>query len=122
VYGTAGPVRDHAPADPLARAMGPPRGRGLSCADDPSGIGGERLHAWIFAGDRSPVADAFLARSVDGIGATIMGRTMSGPVPGPWVLGAGVARIGHARGAAPSRWCRRELTAPPRPSSGRMGA
>ncbi len=54
---------------------------------DPLGIGGEQLHEWIFAADGAPahpVDAAVVARSEDGIGATIMGRRMFGPVRGPW--------------------------------------
>jgi dihydrofolate reductase len=62
---------------------------------DPVGVGGRRLHAWMF-GTRS-VRERFgmeggatgldddLARAAhDGIGAVIMGRNMFGPVRGPW--------------------------------------
>jgi dihydrofolate reductase len=65
--------------------------------ENPLGVGGERLHEWIFgtptggamlgepAVDAVPgVDDRFLARGEDGIGATIMGRNMFGPVRGPW--------------------------------------
>jgi dihydrofolate reductase len=54
--------------------------------DEPLGTGGERLHEWIFpaGGDRTPVDERFVARGVDGVGATIMGRNMFGPVRGPW--------------------------------------
>jgi dihydrofolate reductase len=54
--------------------------------DDPLGIGGEQLHEWIFPadGDRTPVDERFVSRGVEGVGATIMGRNMFGPVRGPW--------------------------------------
>jgi dihydrofolate reductase len=52
--------------------------------DEPLGEGGELLHEWLFAPDRSPADDAVIARSTAGIGATIMGRNMFGPVRGPW--------------------------------------
>ncbi len=54
--------------------------------DEPLGIGGERLHEWIFPadGDRAPVDVRFVSRGVEGVGATIMGRNMFGPVRGPW--------------------------------------
>ena len=54
--------------------------------DEPLGIGGERLHEWIFPadGDRAPVDERFVSRGVEGVGATIMGRNMFGPVRGPW--------------------------------------
>jgi dihydrofolate reductase len=61
----------------------------------PLGIGGLRLHEWLFptatflrmqgmeGGDRG-VDDTFAARRDEGLGATIMGRNMFGPVRGPW--------------------------------------
>ncbi|MEX5717163.1 dihydrofolate reductase family protein [Geodermatophilus maliterrae] len=52
--------------------------------EHPLGVGGERLHEWVFAGDRSAADDRFPARGTEGIGATIMGRDVSGPVRGPW--------------------------------------
>jgi dihydrofolate reductase len=71
-------------------AAGPDQSR-----DDPLGIGGEQLHEWMFEtatwhrmtgqeGGTTGVDDEFLARGVDGIGATIMGRNMFGPIRGPW--------------------------------------
>ena len=73
----------------------------------PLGEGGSGLHEWVFAtpygrrmiGQEVPdtggadaqgtevgddVDDAFLTRGDVGIGATIMGRNMFGPVRGPW--------------------------------------
>ena len=54
--------------------------------ETPLGEGGERLHEWLFPpdGPRSPVDEDFSARGQEGIGATIMGRNMFGPVRGPW--------------------------------------
>jgi dihydrofolate reductase len=53
---------------------------------NPLGIGGERLHEWIFPadGERTPLDQHFIARGEEGIGATIMGRNMFGPVRGGW--------------------------------------
>lgn len=62
---------------------------------NPLGVGGERLHDWAFASRRWKAAhgldggdtgldDDFIGRGDDGIGATIMGRNMFGPVRGPW--------------------------------------
>ena len=62
---------------------------------DPLGRGGERLHEWIFKtrtfGDRLDSGEAELGidddvarRSEQGIGATIMGRNMFGPIRGEW--------------------------------------
>ncbi len=63
--------------------------------DNPLGVGGPRLHEWIFktrygrrmigeAGGDEGLDDQFLARGDAGIGATIMGRNMFGPIRGPW--------------------------------------
>jgi dihydrofolate reductase len=63
--------------------------------DNPLGVGGPQLHAWIFAtrtgrrmlgmdGGDEGVDDGFLAAGDRGIGATIMGRNMFSPIRGPW--------------------------------------
>jgi dihydrofolate reductase len=54
--------------------------------ENPLGVGGEQLHEWIFPpeGERTAADDVFVQRGVDGIGATIMGRNMFGPVRGGW--------------------------------------
>jgi dihydrofolate reductase len=64
--------------------------------DEPLGIGGESLHEWMLAtrtgrrdvlgldGGETGVDDDFVARGHSGIGATIMGRNMFGPIRGPW--------------------------------------
>lgn len=71
-------------------AAGPRQG-----PDSPLGEGGLRLHEWIFktrsmhelqgrdGGDAGVNDDLFRARTA-GVGATIMGRNMFGPVRGPW--------------------------------------
>jgi dihydrofolate reductase len=63
--------------------------------DHPIGVGGRALHEWVFAtrsfrqafggekGDEG-IDDVFAAQGNAGIGATIMGRNMFGPVRGPW--------------------------------------
>lgn len=63
--------------------------------DNPLGVGGERLHEWTAAtrawrgshrlegGEDGPESE-LVQRGIDGIGATIMGRNMFGPVRGPW--------------------------------------
>jgi dihydrofolate reductase len=64
-------------------------------ADHPIGVGGTALHDWVFAtrtgramigetGGTEGLDDEFLRRGQTGIGATIMGRNMFGPVRGPW--------------------------------------
>ena len=62
---------------------------------NPLGIGGTQLHEWIFAtrsgrqmigeegGGEGLDDDVFSARG-SGVGATIMGRNMFGPIRGPW--------------------------------------
>lgn len=65
--------------------------------DDPIGVGGGRLHEWVFAtrsgaealgmqsgAEEEGLDDAFIAAGDTGIGATIMGRNMFGPIRGPW--------------------------------------
>ena len=63
--------------------------------DNPLGVGGERLHEWIFKtrygrrmigeeGGDEGLDDQFLERGDAGIGATIMGRNMFGPIRGEW--------------------------------------
>ncbi len=64
-------------------------------ADDPLGVGGAALHEWVFAtrrgqrllgleGGDTGIDDDLIRRADTGIGATIMGRNMFGPVRGPW--------------------------------------
>ena len=64
-------------------------------ADHPLGVGGQRLHEWAFAtrtfrqmfgmdSGGEDLDDTFAARGRLGIGATIMGRNMFGPIRGPW--------------------------------------
>ena len=64
--------------------------------DHPLGVGGLRLHEWVFAthagramlglagGGGQTLDDQFIARGDLEIGATIMGRNMFGPIRGPW--------------------------------------
>lgn len=65
--------------------------------ENPLGVGGRRLHEWVFAtaagqrmlgGDDTGIApsadDDFITAGFEGVGATIMGRNMFGPVRGPW--------------------------------------
>jgi dihydrofolate reductase len=69
---------------------GPHQGR-----ENPLGVGGEQLHDWMFetrtgremigeSGGDTGVADDFMHAGFDGIGATVMGRNMFGPIRGPW--------------------------------------
>ncbi len=63
--------------------------------DHPLGIGGGQLHEWLFAtrsgrqmignddGDEG-LDDEFFSKRATGVGATIMGRNMFGPIRGPW--------------------------------------
>jgi dihydrofolate reductase len=61
----------------------------------PLGIGGQQLHEWVFAtrtgatfigrdDGEAGVDEDFVAAGFDGIGATIMGRNMFGPVRDEW--------------------------------------
>ncbi len=64
--------------------------------DNPLGVGGPGLHEWVFAtrtggqmlgtdgGGDEGLDDEFVAQGDVGIGATIMGRNMFGPIRGPW--------------------------------------
>ena len=63
--------------------------------DRPLGAGGTRLHEWVFStragrrmigesGGDEGVDNDFITQGETGIGATIMGRNMFGPVRGPW--------------------------------------
>ena len=69
--------------------------------ENPLGVGGEALHTWYWKtafgkdmqgddmqGEGEPgetgVDNDYLLRGVEGIGATLMGRNMFGPVRGPW--------------------------------------
>jgi dihydrofolate reductase len=66
---------------------------------DPLGVGGMRLHEWVFAtpawqqmhgvegseeGSETSIDNEWVARADVGLGATIMGRNMFGPIRGPW--------------------------------------
>ncbi len=61
----------------------------------PMGVGGERLHEWAFTtrtfremfgqdGGSNGIDEEFAAKGRAGIGATVMGRNMFGPVRGEW--------------------------------------
>jgi dihydrofolate reductase len=63
--------------------------------EKPLGVGGEGLHEWVFKtrtglrmigedGGDEGIDDEFMARGDVGIGATIMGRNMFGPIRGDW--------------------------------------
>jgi dihydrofolate reductase len=63
--------------------------------DNPLGVGGDRLHDWVVAtrafrrvhggeGGTEGLDHQFAERGDVGIGATIMGRNMFGPIRGPW--------------------------------------
>jgi dihydrofolate reductase len=66
--------------------------------DNPLGIGGMRLHEWVFPlavwrethglpGGEANESSRVLEESLANIGATIMGRNMFGGHPGPWDAG-----------------------------------
>jgi dihydrofolate reductase len=61
----------------------------------PLGVGGERLHEWVFAtrtgramigesGGDDGIDESFMLAGDEGIGATIIGRNMFGPIRGDW--------------------------------------
>jgi len=53
--------------------------------DQPLGVGGLRLHDWHIGPDRDhPVNRQVVSDMMDGVGATIMGRNMFGPIRGEW--------------------------------------
>jgi dihydrofolate reductase len=63
--------------------------------EDPLGVGGMRLHEWVFGlevwraqhgleGGEVTESTAVIERAVEGIGATVMGRNMFGGHPGDW--------------------------------------
>jgi dihydrofolate reductase len=63
--------------------------------DNPLGVGGPLLHEWVFEtrlgremqgveGGDEGIDNRFIAAGDAGIGATIMGRNMFGPIRGPW--------------------------------------
>ena len=53
--------------------------------DHPLGIGGETLHGWHLGPEKDhPVNRQVVSEMMDGMGATIMGRNMFGPVRGDW--------------------------------------
>jgi dihydrofolate reductase len=63
--------------------------------DNPLGVGGLGLHEWVFPtrtfrrmngmeGGDEGLDDDFAAQGDTGIGTTIMGRNMFGPIRGPW--------------------------------------
>ncbi len=63
--------------------------------DNPLGVGGMRLHEWVFPlavwrtmhgleGGEVNVSSAVVEESLANIGATVMGRNMFGGHPGPW--------------------------------------
>jgi dihydrofolate reductase len=53
--------------------------------DNPLGVGGPRLHAWHLGPAKDhPVNQQVVSDMMDGMGATIMGRNMFGPVRGEW--------------------------------------
>ncbi len=64
--------------------------------DNPLGVGGEQLHAWLVStrffqrvlfgkeGGETGVDNDFATRGFENLGAWILGRNMFGPVRGPW--------------------------------------
>jgi dihydrofolate reductase len=64
--------------------------------ENPFGVGGMKLMDWAFAtrtfckmfgkeGGTTGLDDSYLSKADEGIGATLMGRNMFGPIRGPWI-------------------------------------
>ncbi len=53
-------------------------------SDTPLGIGGERLHEWMFAGKSATDSETFETAHFSEIGALILGRRMADLGIGPW--------------------------------------
>jgi dihydrofolate reductase len=58
-------------------------GPGVGVAE-PMGVGGERLHDWMFASRTAEEAEAFEVENLSDVGAVIMGRTTFELGVGPW--------------------------------------
>jgi dihydrofolate reductase len=57
----------------------------FQCGEHPLGVGGEILHGWHLGATKDhPVNQQVIAEMLDGMGATIMGRNMFGPIRGQW--------------------------------------
>jgi dihydrofolate reductase len=95
--------------------------------DNPLGVGGTRLHEWMFAtrmgrqmlgqdGGDEGLDNQFATQGDVGIGATIMGRNMFGPIRGPW--GDGVDGLVGGHPAVPPSGVR----AHPPPTSAHLDA
>jgi len=55
------------------------------CEEYPLGVGGRALHEWhIGPAKDHPINQQVIAEMMDGMGATIMGRNMFGPIRGEW--------------------------------------
>ncbi len=55
------------------------------CEEQPLGMGGEALHGWhLGPAQDHPVNKQVVSDMMDGMGATIMGRNMFGPIRGEW--------------------------------------
>src|SRR4029079_2966778 len=55
------------------------------CEEQPLGIGGRELHGWDLGPTKNhPDNRPVVSDMVDGMGATIMGRNMFGPIRGEW--------------------------------------
>jgi dihydrofolate reductase len=53
--------------------------------EHPLGVGGPRLHDWHLGSAKNhPVNEKVVSDMMDGMGATIMGRNMFGPIRGEW--------------------------------------
>jgi hypothetical protein len=92
--------------------------------ENPLGVGGTRLHEWAFAtrsfrkthgtddGGEQGLDDQFIARGDAGVGATIMGRNMFGPIRGPILLGSGERLFDHLDGGPTGYGCVEFVSSP----------
>jgi dihydrofolate reductase len=55
------------------------------CEEHPRGVGGRALHEWHLGPTKDhPVNRQVMSDTLHGMGATIMGRNMFGPIRGDW--------------------------------------
>lgn len=101
--------------------------------DHPLGIGGMRLHEWVFPlrpwrsmqgleGGEANESTAVVEESLANIGATVMGRNMFGGHPGSWGCEESVARlVGIQSTVSSSSFCAHSSCARAAPTRRRDG-
>ena len=74
------------------------------CEEQPLGVGGGALHDWHLGPAKNhPVNRQVASDMMDGMGATIMGRNMFGPIRGEW--GTQTGRAGGATSRPTTAQC-----------------